>query len=480
MSLMSDSRVSLTSSRVNLPSGMLVVFLLSFLAGSLICTNTSSAQTITTLVSFNGSNGSEPGSGNLVSNANGDLFGTTYSGGAYGEGTIFEIVNTANGYAATPTILVSFDYADGAYPISGLIIDADGDLFGTTESGGAFKSGTVFEVAKNANGYASTPATIVSFDIADGSTPQASLIADANGDLFGTTSGGGAYGDGTVFEIAKTTSGYANTPVTLVTFDGYNGGVPLGRLLANSNGDLFGTTLVGGASGHGTVFEILNTASGYDPAPVTLISFGGVDGQYPYSGLITDANGDLFGTTRLGGTSGYGTVFEIANFSSGYSGMPTTLVNFDNFDGAFPRGDLIADANGNLFGTTESGWGTYGAGTVFEVAKTTNGYASAPTTEISLGNVGGVGSDPYSGLIADLNGNLFGTTFLNNGTVYEVTGSGFVPPKQFAGSPGTPNCNGDSISTLAQTYGGIAHAAASLGYSGVPGLQSAVNSYCSQ
>lgn len=454
----------------------LIFLLLSAVVGS----TAASAQTLTTLASFNGysETGNEPGSGNLASDANGDLFGTTFSGGAYGEGTVFEIVNTPGGYAVTPIILFSFDYSHGAYPISGLIIDTDGNLFGTTESGGAFGSyGTVFEIANTSSGYANTPTTLVSFDGADGAFPQSSLIADANGDLFGTTSGGGAFGEGTVFEIATTKGGYASTPITLVSFDDYDGGVPIGRLIADSNGDLFGTTFVGGASysgpgtiGDGTVFEIVNTGSGYDPVPETLVSFDGTNGAGPYSGLITDANGDLFGTTGFGGSFGYGTVFEIAHTPSGYAGTPTTLVNFDDFDGAFPRGDLIADANGNLFGTTESGF--YGSGTVFEITNTSSGYASTPTTVINSGGIA------YSGLIADVNGNLFGTTFLN-GTVYEVTGSGFVPPQQFAGMPGTPNCVGDSISTLAQTYGGIAHAAPALGYASVSALQSAVASYCS-
>jgi uncharacterized repeat protein (TIGR03803 family) len=432
------------------------------------------------LISFNGTNGNEPGFGNLVSDANGDLFGTTYGGGTLGGGTVFEVVRTGDSYAAAPTILVNFDYADGAYPLSGLIIDGSGNLFGTTSSGGSFGYGTVFEIANTANGYANAPTTLVSFNVADGAFPESTLVVDADGNLIGTAFSGGV-GGGTVFEITKMASGYANAPTTLVAFDAGNGG-PLGGLVADTNGNLYGTTLFGGASGYGTVFEITKTSGGYDPAPITLVSFNGANGKYPYSALITDAQGNLFGTTRLGGTSGYGTVFEIVKTTSGYSATPTTLANFDGSVGAFPRGVLIADANGNLFGTTEAGGDPGSNGTVFEITNTSSGYASTLTPVINF--EGFNGAKPYSGLIADLNGNLFGTTFsggsFSDGTVFEVSGGGFVPPKVFAGTPGSSNCAGKSLSMLAQTYGGTSYAAANLGYASVANLQSAVRSYCGQ
>ena len=138
----------------------------------------------------------------MIADTKGDLFGTTEQGGASGGGTVFEIAKTAGGYASTPTTLVSFNGDDGRDPIGSLIADARGDLFGTTADGGDFVvGGTVFEIKKTAAGYASTPTTLVSFYHDVGSDPDAGLIADANGDLFGTTSGGGANSRGTVFEI---------------------------------------------------------------------------------------------------------------------------------------------------------------------------------------------------------------------------------------------------------------------------------------
>ena len=141
--------------------------------------------------------------------------------------------------------------------------------------------------------------TLVSFADSGGHGPLGSLIADANGDLFGTTAGGPFAGAGTVFEIKKTSNGYATSPTTLVTFSSPNGEGPAAGLIADANGDLFGTTTYGGLFGDGTVFEITKTAVGYASAPTTLVSFNQTDGQYPEAALIADANGDLFGTTSM-------------------------------------------------------------------------------------------------------------------------------------------------------------------------------------
>ena len=232
----------------------------------------------------------------------------------------------------------------------------------------------------------------------------------------------------------------------------------------------------------------------------TLVNFNFSNGAYPDAGLIADANGNLFGTTVVGGAGAnfsaqiyrYGTVFEVPYIATtgGYATTPTTLVSFDNMDGSGPTAGLIADANGNLFGTTEEG-GAFanpsqkipGYGTVFEVPyNATTGYNTTPTTLVSFDSTGG--AYPDAGLIADANGNLFGTTQGGGasafGTVFELSGSGFVPPAQFAGKPGTTNCAGVSTSTLVHTYGGLAHAATGLHFTSVGALESAITSYCSQ
>jgi uncharacterized repeat protein (TIGR03803 family) len=182
------------------------------------------------------------------------------------------------------------------------------------------------------------------------------LIVDANGDLFGTTQVGSASGWGTVFEIENTGTAaapvYGNTPTTLVGFGGSNGAEPTAGLIADANGDLFGTTESGGLTGSGTVFEIQNigtvAAPVYASAPTTIVSFNGSNGQDPVAGLIVDANGDLFGTTVSGGANNNGTVFEIQNTGTLaapiYASGPTTLVSFNGSNGQSPYAGLVADA----------------------------------------------------------------------------------------------------------------------------------------
>jgi uncharacterized repeat protein (TIGR03803 family) len=288
------------------------------------------SPTLITLISFDNANGAYP-FGSLIVDANGDLFGTTEQGGSSGSGTVFEIKNNgtvaAPNYAATPTTLASFNSANGAYPLGSLIVDANGDLFGTTYQGGLSGYGTVFEIKNNgtvaAPNYAATPTTLASFNNANGAYPlYESLIVDANGDLFGTTYQGGSTSSGTVFEIKNNGTvaapNYAATPTTLASFNNANGAYPLGSLKVDANGDLFGTTQQGGAAGgYGTVFEIKNNgtvaAPNYAATPTTLASFNNANGAYPVGSLIVDANGDLLGTTEEGGSTGYGTVFEIRN-----------------------------------------------------------------------------------------------------------------------------------------------------------------------
>jgi uncharacterized repeat protein (TIGR03803 family) len=387
---------------------------------------------LTTLLTFNGAgNGSSP-IGGLIADAAGDLFGTTEAGGTNNVGTVFGIPKTATGFGA-PTTLVTFSGANGANPEGGLIADAAGDLVGTTAAGGANSDGTVFEIPKTATGFGA-PTTLVTFNgTGNGATPVGGLIADAAGDLFGTTGAGGANSKGTVFEIPKTATGFG-APTTLVTFNGAgNGATPFAGLIADAAGDLFGTTEAGGANNAGTVFEIPKTAIGFG-ALTTLVTFTGAgNGAAPFGGLIADAAGDLFGTTEAGGTNSDGTVFEIPKTGTGSTGFgaPTTLVTFNGTgNGAAPFAGLIADAAGDLFGTTEAG-GTNGDGTVFEIPKTATGFGAL----INLVNFDGAGngSNPsVAGLIANAAGDLFGTTEAgggnSRGTVFELTNTGFILP----------------------------------------------------
>jgi uncharacterized repeat protein (TIGR03803 family) len=380
---------------------------------------------LVTIVSFTGVDGAQPLAG-LITDAAGDLLGTTEHGGADSYGTVFEIKKTKSGYADKPTTLVSFAGSDGYYPAGALLADAAGDVFGTTYFGGAGQAGTVFEIAKTRHGFAGAPTTLVDFDQTDGANPGAALIADAAGDLFGTTTNGGPYYAGTVFEIVKTRHGYAGAPTTLVTFTVGDGEYATGSLIIDAAGDLFGTTELGGAHGDGTAFEIARINGAYAAAPTTLVNFSGADGQTPLGSLVADAAGDLFGKTESGGAFDGGVVFEIAKTKTGYASTPIVLVSFTVAEGSRPNGDLILDAAGDIFGATAFG-GANGDGAVFEIAKTKSGYASTPIILASL--AGG----SFGGLLADAKGNLFGTTANGDGsqndagTVFEITKSGFVP-----------------------------------------------------
>ena len=357
-----------------------------------------------TQATFTGADGKSPLS-NLVSDAAGDLFGVTSEGGAENAGTVFEIAKSTGEL----TTLATFTGANGATPAGGLTIDAEGDLFGTTVNGGADGDGTVFEIAKSTGELT----TLATFTGANGDNPFGTVISDAAGDLFGTAAYAGAGGYGTVFEIAKSTGELT----TLATFSGANGENPFGTVISDAAGDLFGTTANGGADGDGTVFEIAKSTGEL----TTLATFIGSNGEYPERGLTIDAAGDLFGTTFRGGADSDGTVFEIVKST----GALITLATFTGANGASPLSQLVSDAAGDLFGTTETG-GADNDGTVFEIAKSTGALVTLATF------TGADGSELDGGLTINSAGDLFGTTYYgganDDGTVFELPATFVATP----------------------------------------------------
>src|SRR5665213_2614355 len=196
-------------------------------------------------------------------------------------------------------------------------------------------------------------AALANFDTAVGTNPQGGVIMDAAGNLYGTTQSGGANGAGSVFELAKG----ASTVALLATFNGTNGQSPYGRLFRDSNGDLFGTAAGGGGDNEGAVFEL---AKG-DSTITTLASFNYDNGESPIGGVILDSLGNIYGTTEQGGASGYGTIFELAKGDS----TITTLFSANYADAASPQSELVMDSNGNLYGTSPFG-GELESGAVYE------------------------------------------------------------------------------------------------------------------
>ncbi len=363
---------------------------------------------LTTLYSFAGSDGAYP-QARLVQGTDGNLYGTTSQGGAGGNGTVFKIT-TAGAFAN----LHSFAGGEGQNPYAGLVQATDGNLYGTTSSGGTNSNGTVFRITT-----AGVLTTLHSFAfLADGAFPYAGLLHGTDGNLYGTTSQGGAGGNGTVFKITT-----AGALTTLYSFAWSVGASPTADLAQGSDGDFYGTTSQGGATGNGTVFKI--TPAG---ALTTLHSFAGSDGESPYAGLVQGTDGNFYGTTIYGGTSSIGTVFKITP-----AGALTTLHSFAGSDGANPQASLVQGTDGNFYGTTYQG-GTSDFGTVFKITP-----AGALTTLHSF--AGSDGAYPSAGLVQGTDGNFYGTTYQGGtsdfGTVFKITTAGvFTILHSFAGSEG--------------------------------------------
>jgi uncharacterized repeat protein (TIGR03803 family) len=325
------------------------------------------------LVNFNYTSGigSNPRAG-LVRDSAGNLYGTTWQGGSYGAGTVFKLTPPAAGQTAwTETILVNFDSTHGAYPWAGLVRDSAGNLYGTTNGGGAYGSGTVFKVAPPAAGQTAwTRTTLVNFNNMNGAYPTAAgLVRDSAGNLYGTTNRGGAYGYGTVFKVAPPAAGQTGWKhITLVNFNGTNGANPQADLVRNSAGNLYGTTYYGGAYSSGTVFKLTPPAAGQTSwTRTTLVNFNATNGAYPAADLVLDSTGHLYGTTTAGGAYSYGTVFKLTPPAAGQTSWKrATLVTFNGANGASPRANLVLDSAGNLYGTAYMG-GSYDEGTAFKI-----------------------------------------------------------------------------------------------------------------
>jgi uncharacterized repeat protein (TIGR03803 family) len=341
----------------------------------------------------------------MIRDGLGYLYGTASSGGDYdtGHGVVFKIAPDG-----TETVLYLFcsrtNCTDGAEPYGAMVRDGAGNLYGTTYAGGANNSsGTVFKLAPDG-----TETVLHNFcsksACSDGYGPVGDVIRDSSGNLYGTTYIGGAYNGGAVFKLAPD-----GTETVLHSFcslancaDGHE---PYGGVVRDSAGNLYGTTYMGGADNGGVIFKLAP-----DGTETVLHSFCSLakcaDGASPQDSMILDGStGNLYGTTLFGGSGGLtcdagascGVVFEISP-----NGAETVLHSFDNPDGGNPTGSLFEDRAGNLYGTTFSG-GKNNNGVVFKL--------SPDGTETVLHFFGGSGDGKYprGGVISD-NGSLYGTT----------------------------------------------------------------------
>jgi uncharacterized repeat protein (TIGR03803 family) len=393
-------------------------------------------STETVLYSFcNGGNcpdGADPNAGLIIDQA-GNLYGTTQAGGmggcsddfqAPGCGTVFE-VTTAGVEKALYSFCAQPNCTDGAVPLGGLIADEKGNLFGTTVVGGEDTQGVIFKVSPHEK------ETVLYYfqghNVGDGASPQAGLIADAAGNFYSTTQWGGDFNCncGTVFKFTPSSGSETVLHDFVGNSDGY---FPGSGLVMDEKGNLYGTTVYGGGSpncsdqGCGMVFKV--TPNGTE---TVLYAFQGApDGARPIAGLIL-YKGNLYGTTSQGGAANAGTVFELSR-----QGAETVLLSFNGDEGGSgPYGGVIADKHGTLYGTTYTG-GAANLGTVFKLAP--DGKETVLHSFAGGGTGGTDGALPGSGLIMDQNGDLYGTTVRggtgsgancpNNGgcgTVFEIT-----------------------------------------------------------
>lgn len=367
-----------------------------------------SAQTLSTLFSFDNANGAHP-LAVLNQATTGNLYGTTPSGGTHGDyGTAFEIIST--GILTLHNFCSQAGCTDGEEPWSAPVQATDGNFYGTTYVAGLHGAGTVFKMSPTG-----TLTTLYTFcskgGCSDGAESQSSLVQATDGNLYGTTSFGGTgsacgstSGCGTVFKISL-----SGKLTTLYSFcsqsrcpDGYR---PEAGLVQARDGNFYGTTYYGGSNGGGTAFKI--TPSG---TLITLHSFcsqrGCGDGEYPSSTLVQAIDGNLYGTTPYGGTTeGGGTIFRINP-----GGTLTTLYSFCSqrncTDGKYPAAALTEATNRSLYGTTFEG-GTNDSGTIFQI--TSSGVLTTLYSFCLQSNCAD-GANPYAALVQDTSGKFYGTT----------------------------------------------------------------------
>ncbi|HEY1687044.1 MAG TPA: choice-of-anchor tandem repeat GloVer-containing protein [Tepidisphaeraceae bacterium] len=373
---------------------------------------------LTPIYNFTGGSDGMQVAGDLTIDSSGDIYATsqalfdnpTNTGG----GAIVEIMAGTH----VGNVVVNFpSNAPGALniPAGPFILDQSGNLTGLTVYGGTNNDGVLFKVASGSH----SATTLASFNgPTTGANPfDSGLVSDSLGNFYGATDyGGQGYttidtGDGTLFKVAAGTS----TISTLVTFNGNDGAIPVGKLLVTSDGTIYGATREGGTSNDGTVYKL----SPGSTTPQTIATFNGSNGAYPAGGVIEDSHGNLYGMTTgtLEGYSGPGGVGSVYEIQAG-TGQVIPLATFDTTNGANPLNELYIDSNGNLFGTTNFG-GTNNLGTVFEISAQTQKLATIWSFS------GSDGDFPASSLIADAQGNIYGAAshggLYDDGDVFELT-----------------------------------------------------------
>lgn len=391
------------------------------------------APTVTTLATFNAYNGTYP-LGGVIVDAAGNLYGTTYMIGYEYPNLVSEyssVFMLRPGEDSVRTVSLLGPSPGPVGPTAGVIMDTAGNIYGTTSQGGLNGTGTVFRLQPSIGYLQTTLASLYT-----GTSNSASgLIVDSAGNLYGTTTRGGVYSAGSVYKVPAG----GGPAITLASFSGLTGVRPFGSVVADADGNLYGMTQLGPAGHSGTVFKVpAGTVNGF---PITLATFDGANGANPTAGLIIDAAGNLYGTTPSGGPNGGGTVFKIP----AGGGALTTLAT-----GMYPNSSLIMDAAGNLYGTTD--------GSVFKVPAGGGSYSTLVTID---GLIRG-------GISVDATGNFYGTASNGGpygyGAVFKVSDTGFVLPGAASLSS---SASGTGLGSVEVVGSGGSYALGNLATSGV-------------
>jgi uncharacterized repeat protein (TIGR03803 family) len=393
---------------------------LSMIAGLLLVAaavlpNSAEARTESVLYSFQGGGDGDTPFAGLALDFSGNLYGTTTYGG-HGYGTVFELSRNGGGWVET--ILHNFESGtDGANPYGSLILDAAGNLYGTTGWGGTtgcenIGCGTVFKLYRKNDVWKEKILYRFAED-REGEFSLAGLARDGAGNLYGTAAyggscGSGATGNGTVFELSPTETGWSSTVLNTFCDQKLGYGPSYGSLVLDNTGNVYGAAGAGGM-GYGTIFQLSNPGgTGWKYA--VLHTFTAEEGGTPVGGVILDGRGNVYGAAAGGGVDRHGTIFELL---ARKSWKMKVLHTFAGADGDSPFITPIFDSSGNLYGTTYSG-GTiqscYDAcGLVYELAPTGRGEWDE-TVLFQFGAVEGDGYQPLAGVALDSTGNLYGTT----------------------------------------------------------------------
>jgi uncharacterized repeat protein (TIGR03803 family) len=387
----------------------------------LACAAVVPAQTYKVLHNFGAGNGNPDGFwpyAGLAMDSHGNLYGTTAGGGTgscgqYGCGTVFQLTpNGGDGWSEN--VLHSFSGSDGAAPWAPVVFDGHGNLYGTTSSGGSGNNGTVFQMIPNGNGTW-TLTTLHAFTGGnDGGNPAyPGVTLGSSGHIYGAASAGGVYGFGVVFDLGRV-SVFNWYELVAHAFKGSDGDTPYGSLISDASGNLYGTTYYGGGTSYsGTVFKLTPNRLSFGWTETLLHSFTGPDGACLSAPLIFDAAGNLYSTSEDGGPVNNGTVFEMTPNGDGTwtEKVIYGFQDYGNIDGLNPVGGVTFDQAGNLYGTA-SGGGIYGQGIVFKLTPSAGGQWTETILHSFGGMVGGQpdGVNPQGGVILDSQGNIYGTT----------------------------------------------------------------------